>query len=59
MHEVPILTTERLWLRGFPLNDFPAYAAHWAPPEMYRYSGAPVAGEDAWVRFLRIPGTLR
>lgn len=54
---VPILETPRLILRGPVLEDFPAYAAMWADPEVTRFiGGVPVTEEDAWSRFLRAVG---
>lgn len=45
---VPILETPRLILRGPVLEDFPAYAAMWADPEVTRFiGGVPVTEEDA------------
>ena len=35
--EIPVIETERLILRGRRLEDFPAYAAMWAHPEVVRY----------------------
>ena len=54
---VPVLETPRLVLRGYVLEDFPAYAAMWADPEVTRFiGGVPVTEEDAWSRFLRAVG---
>ncbi|HEX4534145.1 MAG TPA: GNAT family N-acetyltransferase [Rhizomicrobium sp.] len=57
MHEVPTLETERLILRDYRKNDFPAYAAMWAMPEVVRHiNGTPLAEDEAWAKFLRIAG---
>ena len=54
---IPILTTERLTLRGHCLADFPACAALWADPEVTRYiGGRPSTEEEVWARFLRYVG---
>jgi RimJ/RimL family protein N-acetyltransferase len=46
--EVPILTTERLTLRGWREDDLAAYAAMTADPEVMRFMGGPVAEDDTW-----------
>ena len=54
---VPVLETERLILRGYAKEDFPAYAAIWANADVTRFiNGAPLSEEDAWAKFLRIAG---
>lgn len=54
---VPILTTERLILRGQRMEDFPSYAAMWATENVTRFiGGKPQTEEEAWARFLRIAG---
>ena len=56
MH-IPTLETERLILRGYRKDDFPAYAQMWATPEVVRYiNGTPLTEEEAWTKFLRIAG---
>lgn len=48
----PTIETDRLLLRPFTLNDFPAYAALWADPDVIRYiGGTPRSEEDSWLRF--------
>jgi RimJ/RimL family protein N-acetyltransferase len=44
---VPILETERLWLRSLRTNDFDDYAALNADPEVLRYLGG---GMEPWDR---------
>jgi RimJ/RimL family protein N-acetyltransferase len=54
MVDIPTLETPRLWLRPYRLDDFEAYAAMWADPEVVRFiGGAPYSREQAWTRFLR------
>jgi RimJ/RimL family protein N-acetyltransferase len=54
---IPTLTTERLILRGHRLDDFPAYAAMWATDEVTRFiGGKPLGEEEAWGKFMRMPG---
>ncbi len=57
MH-IPVLQTPRLLLRPFALADFDAYAACWTDESMARWtrSGLPITRNDAWPRFLQIPG---
>ena len=53
----PILETERLILRVQTREDFPAFAAMWADPDVTRFiGGAPLSEEDSWAKFLRIAG---
>lgn len=53
----PVLETPRLILRGRTVEDFPAYAAMWAAPEVARYTTIkPLGEEDAWVKFARMEG---
>ncbi|HWA91754.1 MAG TPA: GNAT family N-acetyltransferase [Rhizomicrobium sp.] len=55
--DIPRVETERLILRGHTLEDFPAFAAMWADPDVTRYiGGAPLSEEDAWAKFLRVAG---
>lgn len=52
MTDIPVLETERLILRGFRREDFDAYAAMWADPEVIRYIGGQRrTEEDSWLRF--------
>src|ERR1700690_4516974 len=53
----PVIETERLRLRGHGLADFPASAALWNDPLVYRYiTGQPGSESDAWARVLRYVG---
>lgn len=53
----PILTTDRLTLRGHRPDDFDALAAMWADPAVYgMIGGKPRAREDVWIRMLRSVG---
>ena len=55
--DFPVLETERLRLRGPRPDDFPAYAAMWADPEVTRFiNGAPLSDEEAWAKFMRAFG---
>lgn len=51
------LDTQRLILRMYDLDDFPAYAEMTADPESFRYSerGA-MSSDEAWTRMLRHSG---
>jgi len=54
---VPIVDTERLQLRGFRLDDFDAYVAIWADPEVVRFiTGKPSTRDETWARLLRNVG---
>jgi RimJ/RimL family protein N-acetyltransferase len=58
--EPPELETSRLLLRGHRPDDFPAFAAMWADPEVVRHiSGRPSTAEESWHRFLRDAGHWR
>jgi RimJ/RimL family protein N-acetyltransferase len=50
---VPILTTDRLILRGATREDFPAYTAQRADPAVMKYLGKGdlLSEEDAWIKF--------
>lgn len=51
------LETERLVLRPHRLDDFDAYVAMWADPEVTRFiGGQPFTREQSWSRFLRLHG---
>lgn len=53
----PIVETSRLILRRRRLEDFPAYAAMWASPEVARFTTVnPLKEEDAWIKFTRMEG---
>ncbi len=54
---VPVLGTERLWLRGHRLEDFQHSAAMWADPTVVKYvGGKPLSEEESWTKFLRYIG---
>ena len=50
IHEIPIVETPRLVLRGFRLSDLDAYAAMCADEEVMRHigGGGPVGRDIAW-----------
>jgi RimJ/RimL family protein N-acetyltransferase len=50
MLDIPKLTTDRLLLRGFTPDDFEAYAAMMANPDVARYlgEGHPLNRSEAW-----------
>jgi RimJ/RimL family protein N-acetyltransferase len=51
---IPILETERLILRGYRMEDFPAYAEMWGDAAVTKFiGGKPMTEEEAWSRFLR------
>jgi RimJ/RimL family protein N-acetyltransferase len=53
----PVLETERLYLRGYELADFPAHAAIWAHPRTTRdFEGYQYDEETSWLRFQRNVG---
>ena len=49
-NEIPTLETERLWLRPFRPDDFPAFAAMWGDPEVMHGLGRqkPCEPHIAW-----------
>lgn len=55
---VPVLTTQRLVMRGFGEGDFEAYAAMLADPEVARYlgDGLPMSRRDAWRHLAMVIG---
>ncbi|WP_375204291.1 GNAT family N-acetyltransferase [Hyphococcus sp.] len=54
---IPVIDTERLQLKGPKVEDFPAFAAMWARPELTReITGKPLTEEEAWTRLLRNAG---
>jgi RimJ/RimL family protein N-acetyltransferase len=54
---VPVLTTERLILRGFTAADFDAFAAIWGDATVVRHiSGTPSSRSESWSRLLRLAG---
>lgn len=55
--KVPVITTERLILRGHVLADFEAVVEMWADPVVVRHiGGAPRTREDSWMRMQRQVG---
>jgi RimJ/RimL family protein N-acetyltransferase len=57
MHSVPTIETERLLLRPYRRDDFPAYSSLFAEQEVTRYvGGVPYSREQSWTRFLRQVG---
>jgi RimJ/RimL family protein N-acetyltransferase len=54
----PTLETPRLSLRGYALEDFEAYAAMWADPEVTRHigDGSPKSEAESWTSLLRAVG---
>ena len=54
---VPVVETERLILRGHRPEDFEHLYAMWADPVTTQYtSKKPLTEEQAWIKFIRIPG---
>lgn len=45
---IPVLTTERLRLRGWTEADFDGFAAFRTDPEASRFVGGAISREDAW-----------
>lgn len=57
MREVPVLTTERLVLRGYTANDFDALHALWGDAVVTRYiTGQPSTASETWMRLLNSAG---
>jgi RimJ/RimL family protein N-acetyltransferase len=57
MPTVPVLTTDRLTMRGHRLDDFADLMATWADPEVTRFlGGRPFKEEEVWTRLLRYVG---
>ncbi|PTW55792.1 RimJ/RimL family protein N-acetyltransferase [Breoghania corrubedonensis] len=57
MPAIPELESERLILRALRGDDFDAYAAMWADPQVTRYIGnVALTREQSWTRFLRQAG---
>lgn len=55
--DIPTIETERLILRPHRMEDFDAYAAFWADPEVVRFiTGVPSTRENSWGRMLRVNG---
>lgn len=56
-HEVPVLETARLHLRGYQPSDFAVWMAMHQDPDYYRYlSGSALPAEEVWTRMLRLIG---
>src|SRR5690349_16920036 len=55
--EVPVIETERLRLRGYRMEDFPACAKMWSDAVVTRYiTGKPLTSEETWTKMLRNAG---
>jgi RimJ/RimL family protein N-acetyltransferase len=55
--QAPYIETERLILKQFTLDDFPALQACWSTPEMAKISGGEIpTAEMVWARLLRYIG---
>lgn len=53
----PTITTDRLILRAMALEDWPAYAAAWANPDMTRFiGGTPRLPSVSWPKFCQGAG---
>jgi len=53
----PVLETERLQLRGHRVDDFDAFRAMWAEPEVTEFiGGRAYTAEESWLRLLRQVG---
>ncbi|MGI9481179.1 MAG: GNAT family N-acetyltransferase [Hyphomicrobiales bacterium] len=53
---IPELATERLILRGWMREDFPAYAAFYGNADFTRYIGGPCTPAQAWHGFCAMIG---
>ena len=54
---IPILTTERLLLRGHRLDDFDEFLAIWKQKDLVRFIGGELpTREQVWARLLRYAG---
>jgi RimJ/RimL family protein N-acetyltransferase len=51
MTHAPTLETERLRLRRFSLDDYPAFEIYFADPEASAPNGGPLTPDGAWMRF--------
>jgi RimJ/RimL family protein N-acetyltransferase len=57
LRDVPVLTTERLRLRGHRRDDFDALAALWGEPEAVRHiTGNPSTPAESWARLTNYAG---
>ena len=55
--DVPTIETERLRLRAYSKEDFPACVEMWSDPIVNRYtSGKPLTSEETWTKTLRNAG---
>ncbi len=53
----PIITTDRLTLRGHGVEDYAASSAMWADPQIVRHiSGKPSSAQQSWMRVLNYAG---
>lgn len=58
--DAPVITTDRLVLRGFALEDFERCFAITDDPEVYRHiGGVPLSRAAKWEKFLRAPAFWR
>jgi RimJ/RimL family protein N-acetyltransferase len=54
---IPVIETERLLLRGYTAEDFDAFAAMWADPDVVHFIGGRIfSREQSWQRFLTRAG---
>lgn len=54
---IPLIETERLWLRGHRIEDYDACSALWGDPVVARFiGGRPSTREETWGRLLRYAG---
>lgn len=54
---IPVIETERLLLRGYAPDDFDAFAAMWADPDVVHFiGGRSFSREQSWQRFLTRAG---
>lgn len=57
LHQVPVLETARLLMRGYKPSDFEQYVAMWSDPKFYRYlTPRPMVEEEVWATMLRSIG---
>ena len=55
--DIPTIETERLILRGYTLEDFDAFSAMWADPDVVHFiGGRSFTREQSWQRFLTRAG---
>ncbi len=57
MANIPVIETERLRLRGFRVEDYPAVAAYKGDPEVMRFTGGAESGLHAWKSFCSMTGS--